>query len=493
MKQQKESAAAHGATLACGAGSPAGSDAPRLKKPRRGAFVAKSCGYAVVGILVLALLSGGLLVARLTRGPMSIDGLGPLIADALDQRFGRGYDFTLGQTSMVKHGVSPTLSIDGLSLKDGSGRTIFKAPRAEVSIDLLSLIAGRVVPKRLEVFDVEVRLALLPDGSIAQPIAPGSDETVAITPPLAESLVKAGASPAEVGVAASSPAADQNGSPPAAAGTQPKPRALLVRQMSSALRLLMDALTSPDSQIAAVDRIAISRGRVIIDDRTTHQKVTFDGVNLGFQRNSGSTTFNLAVDGPNGRWSATGLASGAPGAQRSLMLQLQNLSIDEILLATGARSIGADFDMPLSARFSIGLRPDGVLSEAVASFGMGAGYLRFDDPNDEPMMVDSIPGRRALGRRDAAHHHRSGKADGGRNAWRGFWFGRLARAGGRSVADQHCPGRADHCRSRASGPENRHRRLRCNDRPAVARREKACVRSDPAWRAAGRLFDGGRR
>ncbi|WP_174513178.1 DUF3971 domain-containing protein [Methylocella tundrae] len=392
MKQQKESAAAHGATLACGAGSPAGSDAPRLKKPRRGAFVAKSCGYAVVGMLVLALLSGGLLVARLTRGPMSIDGLGPLIADALDQRFGRGYDFTLGQTSMVKHGVSPTLSIDGLSLKDGSGRTIFKAPRAEVSIDLLSLIAGRVVPKRLEVFDVEVRLALLPDGSIAQPIAPGSDETVAITPPLAESLVKAGASPAEVGVAASSQPADQNGSPPAAAGTQPKPRALLVRQMSSALRLLMDALTSPDSQIAAVDRIAISRGRVVIDDRTTHQKVTFDGVNLGFQRNSGSTTFNLAVDGPNGRWSATGLASGAPGAQRSLMLQLQNLSIDEILLATGARSIGADFDMPLSASFSVGLRPDGVLSEAVASFGMGAGYLRFDDPNDEPMMVDSIQG-----------------------------------------------------------------------------------------------------
>ncbi len=175
-------------------------------------------------------------------------------------------------------------------------------------------------------------------------------------------------------------------------GGGPKPRALLVKQMASALRLLIDALTNPDSQVAAVDRVGITRGRVVIDDRSAHQKMTFDGVNLSFDRRSGSTTFNLSVDGPNGRWSANGLASGAPHAERRLMLSLQNLSIDEILLATGARSIGADFDMPLSAKFSVGLRPDGVLSEAVGNFDFGAGYFRWDDPKDEPMMVDSIHG-----------------------------------------------------------------------------------------------------
>ena len=182
---------------------------------------------------------------------MSIDGIGPRIASALDQRFGRGYDFSLGRTELSRHGLAPTLSVDGLTLKDSSGRTILTAPRAEVSVALLPLLVGRVVPKRLEVFDVEVRLALLPDGSIAQPVAPDSEETVALTPPLADQLVKEGAPndllrPATAG----SP-----GTPNEGASAVPKPRALLVRQMASALRLLIDSLTNPDSQIAAVDRV----------------------------------------------------------------------------------------------------------------------------------------------------------------------------------------------------------------------------------------------
>ncbi len=388
MKHREESPAAQSAARAFSVGAAKGLASPRLRRPRRFTAFAWSACYLVIGALLLALLCGGLLVARLAQGPMAIDGLGPRIASALDQRFGRGYDFSLGRTAMSRHGLAPTLSVDGLTLKDSSGRTILTAPRAEVSVALLPLIAGRVVPKRLEVFDVEVRLALLPNGSIAQPIAPGSEETVTLTPPLADQLVKEGAPGDLLRPAPAQGAGGQNVGAPA----ESKPRALLVRQMASALRLLLDALTNPDSQIAAIDRVGIARGRVVIDDRSAHQQMTFDGVNLSFDRRSGATTFNLSVDGPNGRWSANGLASGAPHAARRLMLSLQNLSLDEILLATGARSIGADFDMPLSAKFTVGLRPDGVLSEAVGNFDFGAGYFRWDDPKDEPMMVDSIHG-----------------------------------------------------------------------------------------------------
>ncbi len=387
MKHREQSPAARNAAPACSVEAAKGFAASRLKAPRRFAVFAWSACYLVIGALVLLLLGGGFLVVRLAQGPMAIGGLGPRIAGALDQRFGHGYDFSLGRTELSRHGLAPTLSVDGLTVKDSAGRTILMAPRAEVSVALLPLMGGRVLPKRLEVFDVELRLALLPDGSIAQPIAPGSEETIALTPPLADQLVKEGA-PGDLLRPAPAPGAPTE----AAAPAEQRPRALLVKQMASALRLLIDSLTNPDSQIAAVDRIGITRGRVVIDDRSAHQQMTFNGVNLSFDKRSGATTFELSVDGPNGRWSASGLASGAAHAERRLALSLQNLSLDEILLATGARSIGADFDMPLSAKFNVGLRPDGMLSEAVGKFDFGAGYFRFDDPKDEPMMVDSIHG-----------------------------------------------------------------------------------------------------
>ena len=62
------------------------------------------------------------------------------------------------------------------------------------------------------------------------------------------------------------------------------------------------------------------------------------------------------------------------------------------MLATGTRTIGVDFDMPLSGKLGIRLQGDGTLSEAAGQFELGSGYLRFDNPNDEPMIVDTIKG-----------------------------------------------------------------------------------------------------
>ncbi|WP_395698049.1 AsmA-like C-terminal region-containing protein [Methylocella sp.] len=351
---------------------------------RRRRRVARACGYALAAVAVLVLVGAALLIARLERGPMTIEALGPSIAAALEQRFGHGYRFAIGQTSMLRRGSSPTLGADGLSIADAAGRTLLSAPRAEVSIALLPLVLGKVAPSRLDVYDVELRLALLPDGSIAQladarreEAGGEAREAVALTPPLAQSL-NAERAPGEAPLA------------PAAASD--KPRSLLVKQMSRALRLVVDALTSPDSQIAALDHVAIKRGRIAIDDRTTGQTIVFDGVDLAFDKTRGGRTFSLSVEGPNGRWTAQGTASGAPGAARRLTASLENLSIDELLVAAGVRSLGVDFDMKMSGEARIGLRPDGVLSEAAASFRFGDGYLRFDDPGDEPLAVDSLAG-----------------------------------------------------------------------------------------------------
>lgn len=347
---------------------------------RGAARVAWSTCKLVLGLAFLAIIGGGLFVARIAMGPVSIYGLGPQIAKSLDERFGRGYEFSFGQTVIVKNGYAPALSIDELSIKERSGHTVLTAPRAEVSVDPYALILGRVTPKRLEIFDVEVHLALRPDGSVALPLSSNAGDEVALTPPLASALAADGSS-ARAASGALAPASPTN-----------PPRALLVKQLAASIRLVIDTLTNPASPAAAIDRIGITRGKIIVDDRTADQTLVFNGVNLAFDKYADSTRFNLSVEGPNGRWSASGVADGKPAAERGLKLSVVNLSLDEILLATGTRTIGADFDMPLSGKLSVRLQGDGTLAEAAGQFDLGAGYLRFDNPNDEPMMVEGING-----------------------------------------------------------------------------------------------------
>ncbi|MGH6858128.1 MAG: DUF3971 domain-containing protein, partial [Methylocella sp.] len=334
-------------------------------------------------MVFFALAGGGFFVARLALGPLAIDGFAPQIAKALDDRFGHRYEFGFGGTAIVKNGYAPALSIDKLSIKEPSGRIILTAPRAEVTVDPLALSVGRVTPRRLEIFDVEVHLALRPDGSLAMPVASNSGEAVALTPPLASALARDSPLP---------PPDAGTKDPAGQALTAKPPRALIVKQMAASIRLVIDTLTNPASPAAAIDRIGITRGKIVIDDETANQTMVFNGVNLGFDRSSGATKFDLSVEGPNGRWLASGVARGIPGSDRGLTLSFSNLSLDEILLATGTRTIGADFDMPLSGELSVRLEADGMLSEAAGRFEFGAGYLRFDDPDDEPMMIDKVTG-----------------------------------------------------------------------------------------------------
>lgn len=357
-----------------------------LNEWRRGRQLVFYASRFLLGFLGFMLIGGGLFYARLAMGPIALDGFAPQIATALGERFGHGYEFGLNEIAVIRSGYAPALRTGTLSIKDSSGRTILTAPRAEVSIDPLALIVGRVAPRRLEIFDVELHLALRPDGSLVLPFSAGSGNGVALIPPLVPAFVPQEA-PGLPGAAAAAPEA-----PPEQRTLPAKPRSFLVKRLGATIRLAIDTLTNPASPAAVIDRIGIMRGKIMIDDEMASQPIVFDGVNLSFDKAFGATRFNLSVEGPNGRWQAFGLASGKPGSERRLRLSVANLSLDEILLATGTRTIGADFDMPLSGKLDIRLSSDHMLSEAAGQFDFGSGYLRFDDPDDEPMMIDQISG-----------------------------------------------------------------------------------------------------
>ncbi len=343
--------------------------------------LAGSVCILTAGVATLLVIAGGYFVMRLSHSPMVIEGLGPRIAAALDEKFGHGYHFALGQTVITSHGYGPTLGIDGLSLKGAEGQTIFFAPHAEVSIDPFALIIGRVTPKRLEVQNVEIKLSVLPSGALTVSAAADSPSLVVPLPvrhPESDSIQELAQGPAQAPATVAVPAKI--------------PRAIIIKQAAAAMRLVIDTLTNPDSAIAAVDHVGIKSGRLEIDDKTTEETTVFNNLDVAFDKSGGVTDFNLSAEGPNGRWTSSVEASGAPGTPRHLNIAFNNLSLDEISLASGVRNLGVDFDMPVSTRFDVVLTPEGSVSQATGQFNMGSGYFRVDDPDDEPLLIDALGG-----------------------------------------------------------------------------------------------------
>lgn len=335
-------------------------------------------------ILLVALIAGGgaLFYARLAKGPIPVDELTSRLASALTARLGADYRFDLGAMAIEGSDAGPTLAINGFSMKSSAGRPIVAAPRADVSIDPLSLVFGSVSPRRLEVFDVEVRLSVLADGAVA--ISAGSEPII-----LTRALL-----PADAPAPASTPAPGADGviPVPAAPASDPMVQRDAMHQLAEALRSLLDTATGDDSPLAALERLGISRGRLVFDDQKTKQVTVFDGLELGFDKTAQGVHVKISARGPNGRWQVEADARGRPGEKRTLDVEMRDITLDEIALVIGLRDPGFDFDMPLSSKLQVSLAEDGKLSLAEGRFGAGAGFFFLRDPDHEPVQVDEITG-----------------------------------------------------------------------------------------------------
>ena len=360
----------------------------RRQTPRRPRSRLRRFGLAVatfaVSVSFLIVIGGGLAFLRLSQGPFAVD-LKPQIVAALNSRVGHGYHFDLGATAIEATDHGPALTISHLSVADSSARPIVSAPRAAISLDPMALLVGKVAPNRLDIHDVDVKLLILPDGQVA--VSTGSDDAAAF--PLSSAF--SGASRSVHGPTPSD-AVQVNGIPGDNVSTAPRPANAALRALSAAMRSLVEATTDPDSVMDSMQRVRVT-GRLVLDDRTHGTKTIFSNTDLSFDRApDGAVTLSVAADGPGGRWSLDARASAGPDGVKTLTVEANNLSLDEITLAGGLRSVGFDFDMPVSAQMTIRLGPDGEIDTANGSFSLGAGYFKLDDPDHEPLLIDHVTG-----------------------------------------------------------------------------------------------------
>ncbi len=311
---------------------------------------------ALLGVVAVAVVCIGVFFFVLSRGPIDLTWLAPEIIASLGEHAGKGYKFNLTHVAVTTSDNGPTLSVDGLAVKNGD-RTILAAPRAELSLDMGWLLLGKVKPSRLEVMDLDLRLSVLPDGGVA---------------------LSAGAAPMPAATIA----------PEAAQATTP--RVALMRSIVGALKGLMDLATSPTSAIGALDRLGVSHGRLLVDDRTTNRTLRYDDLTLSLDKSDGNMSFSLSAAGPSGHWTADALASGAPGGKRDFRAAIRDLSIDEVSLIGGFRPSSFDTDALMGVDLAFTLAPNDEVTQASGRLEVGKGYFRLEDRDHEPFMIERV-------------------------------------------------------------------------------------------------------
>ncbi|MGJ0510079.1 MAG: AsmA-like C-terminal region-containing protein [Methylocystis sp.] len=352
-------------------------DAPpaRLRARGRRAGWLRLCGYGGLVAVALLSLAVGAFFLSLSAGPISLTWLAPRIVAALDRHFAGQFAFGLQGASIASSGHGPALTVDGLVVKT-DGRAILAAPRAELSLDWPSLLLGDVKLSRLEILDLDVRLSLQADGTVA---------------------VSAGADPVAATKIAPTPAAAPSAATASAGEVE---RVALLKTGAAALRAVMDFATSPRSPLGALDKVGLTHGRLTIDDRTIDRVIVYSDVALSLTKTDGAMRFSLGATGPAGRWLATAAARGEPGRPRSFEARVRGLTLEEISLIGGFRPSGFDTDAPLGIDMSFSLSPDNIVLDAKGAFEVGKGFFRLDEPDHEPVMIDRIAGEAVWSRHE---------------------------------------------------------------------------------------------
>lgn len=207
--------------------------------------------------------------------------LAPEIVASLSELSGGKYVYKLAGASIVNSDHGPTISVDGLVVQS-NGHSIIAAPRAQISLNYAALLIGKVVPRRLEVLDLNLNLVVLADGAVAVSAGAEQLETKTLNVPTFD--VNALKSPNQVA---------------------------LINIVAGALQGLMDLATNPASVVGSLDRVGVLHGHLSIDDRTHDRRFNYRDVSLSLYKGKSGMLFSLAATGPSGRWTADAFANGS--------------------------------------------------------------------------------------------------------------------------------------------------------------------------------------
>ena len=129
--------------------------------------IAKIAAWTVLATLVIALLSAGIFVWRLSQGPIAISFLNNRIEQAINGQL-KDMKVQLGTAVLELDSQShvPHIRFRNLILSDGSGAVIASAPRAGVTLDSSAMWSGKIAARSLELIGPKISARRNVDGTV---------------------------------------------------------------------------------------------------------------------------------------------------------------------------------------------------------------------------------------------------------------------------------------------------------------------------------------
>jgi hypothetical protein len=305
----------------------------------------------IVELFAALLLAGGIVLASvLARGPIQLTGLHDQIASSLQERVGDRYAVALGPTHLMHDSWGVALGFGGLTLQDAAGRIVLSAPGGKVGLDLLALLAAQVKVNRLELDGLYTRLRVAADGGLS--IAVSRDQN---------------ATPIALPVAA-----------------VPGDGAF---SLPALVRTGADAMAGASQ---AIDRLTLAKGHLEIDNEATGNSMIYDDFAVVFDRSGGRARASISATGPVGPWTIEAEAS--TGDAPTLTIRAQDLSLADFQ-AFNKRPPSVFAEGPIAFKFDARLTPEGAIDSMAGRFSLGAGRVRINNPDAEPLLIDETTGK----------------------------------------------------------------------------------------------------
>ncbi len=336
--------------------------------------LARAAGFAVSGVIALALIVVGVIAGRLAYGPVSFDGLNRRIAGAMAERLGPSWSVKVSDAFIERAGAHPSLRVSGVEIRNPAGARVLRAPEASVSVNVWNLLLGRVTLRAIEFSGLDLRLLATRDGTLA--LSAGSDtDSILATPKGVGSTAKRvpdGFEPV------SGPAEGQ--------ALSNAPAAIAVAAAS-----LMELLTTSDGVFGVLETAGINGARLVVVDGESRERFMFSDVSMQFQKPTDNLRrIAFGLTGSVRRWNMEGTVVGRQDTERQADFTFKDVSVTDLLLLSGRANREFSTDMALSGSVAMTVTAEGGLKALDITTRGSRSTLNIDDKAMPTVPIDDL-------------------------------------------------------------------------------------------------------